>query len=119
MVSPIDRWSVHHNRRIGAMPKMSAESAAQVLDLASGVDRRGDLAGYVVSFVTVREDSDLAPLLRGLPDDMCQCPHWGYMFRGRQTVRYQDHEEVLEAGDAFYMPPGHAQPQVPGVSSLS
>jgi ribosomal protein L16 Arg81 hydroxylase len=24
------------------------------------------------------------------------------------VVRYNDHEEVLEAGDAFYMPPGHA-----------
>lgn len=23
-------------------------------------------------------------------------------------VRYADHEEVCEAGDAFYMPPGHA-----------
>ena len=23
-------------------------------------------------------------------------------------VRYDDHEEVIEAGDAFYMPPGHA-----------
>jgi hypothetical protein len=22
-------------------------------------------------------------------------------------VRYADHEEVCEAGDAFYMPPGH------------
>jgi hypothetical protein len=24
------------------------------------------------------------------------------------VVRYDDHEEVIEAGDAFYMPPGHA-----------
>jgi hypothetical protein len=23
------------------------------------------------------------------------------------TVRYGDHEETFEAGDAFYMPPGH------------
>ena len=23
------------------------------------------------------------------------------------SYRYGDHEEVIEAGDAFYMPPGH------------
>ena len=32
----------------------------------------------------------------------------GYVLKGRIIVRYHDHEEVLEAGDAFYMPPGHA-----------
>jgi quercetin dioxygenase-like cupin family protein len=29
------------------------------------------------------------------------------MIAGRLTVRYRDHEEVIEPGDAFYMPPGH------------
>jgi hypothetical protein len=51
---------------------------------------------------------DLAPLLKGLPDDLCQCPHWGYLFKGKIVVRYADHEESIEAGQAFYMPPGHA-----------
>jgi len=46
-------------------------------------------------------------LLKGLPGDSCQCPHWGYLFSGRITVTYADHEEVYEAGDAFYMTPGH------------
>src|SRR5205814_1940573 len=31
------------------------------------------------------------PLLKGLPDDSCQCPHWGYVFAGQLTVRYPDH----------------------------
>ena len=34
-------------------------------------------------------------------------PHWGYVFKGRITFRFADHEEVVEAGDAFYLPPGH------------
>src|SRR5438105_15000715 len=101
-------WYQIEQRGIGEMPKMSRESAAHVDDMGPSVDRHDDLAGYTVSFVTIRQDSDLAPLLKGLPDDMCQCPHWGYMFKGRQTVQYKDHEEVFEAGDAFYMPPGHA-----------
>ena len=47
-------------------------------------------------------------MLKGLPNDQCQCPHWGYVFKGRLTWSFGDHEEVYEAGDAFYVPPGHA-----------
>ena len=72
------------------------------------VDRSEDIDGYTVNFVSLREDMDLAPLLKGLPDDRCQCPHWGYVFKGKLTWRFADHEEVSEAGDAFYAPPGHA-----------
>ena len=55
----------------------------------------------------IRESHDLAPMLKGLPGGNCSCPHWGYVLKGRIIVRYDDHEEVFEAGDAFYMPPGH------------
>ncbi len=40
-------------------------------------------------------------------DDRCQCPHWGYVIKGKMTARYADRDEVFEAGDAFYTPPGH------------
>ena len=50
---------------------------------------------------------DTAPLFKGLPDDRCQCPHWGYVLKGRMRIRYPDREEVIEAGDAYYMEPGH------------
>ena len=30
------------------------------------------------------------------------------------TVRYGDRDEVIEAGDAFYMPPGHVPAAVAG-----
>jgi hypothetical protein len=56
---------------------------------------------------TIREDFDATPLMKGLPDDRCQCPHWGYVIKGGATFRYADREEVFEAGDAFYTPPGH------------
>jgi hypothetical protein len=90
------------------MPNVSKESAAQVEDRGPVVDRSEDIDGYTVNFVSLREDMDLAPLLKGLPDDRCQCPHWGYVFKGKLTWRFADHEEVSEAGDAFYAPPGHA-----------
>jgi hypothetical protein len=51
--------------------------------------------------------ADSAPVFKGLPDDRCQCPHWGYIVKGRMRVRYADREEILTTGDAYYLPPGH------------
>jgi mannose-6-phosphate isomerase-like protein (cupin superfamily) len=89
------------------MPKVSKESAAQVDDHGIVEDRHEDVDGYTLSFVEFRQDIDATPLLKGAPDDRCQCPHWGYVVKGRLTFRYADREEVFEAGDAFYTPPGH------------
>jgi len=90
-----------------AMPKVSRDSATQGGDFGPVVDRSDELEGYSVNFTTFREDIDATPLLKGLPDDRCQCPHWGYVVNGKMTFRYADREEVFEAGDAFYTPPGH------------
>ena len=90
------------------MAKVSRESASKIERHGPAEDRAAELDGYSVSFVTISEEIDLAPMLKGLPDDSCQCPHWGYVFKGRLTWRFADHEEVAEAGDAFYVPPGHA-----------
>jgi hypothetical protein len=50
---------------------------------------------------------DTAPLFKGLPDDRCQCPHWGYVLKGRLRISYADREEILSAGDVYYLAPGH------------
>jgi hypothetical protein len=89
------------------VPKVSKDSATQGGDYGPVLDRAEQLDGYTVNFVEFREDLDQAPLLKGLPDDRCQCPHWGYVFKGRLTFRFADREEVHEAGDAFYLPAGH------------
>ena len=89
------------------MPKVSKESATKGDDYGAVVDRAEDVEGYTVNFVSFREDIDATPLYKGLPDDRCQCPHWGYVLSGAVTFRYADREEVCEAGDAFYTPPGH------------
>jgi hypothetical protein len=51
--------------------------------------------------------TDLAALLKGLPDDQCPCPHWGYVITGRFVVWYSSHEETIAAGQAYYLQPGH------------
>jgi hypothetical protein len=89
------------------MPKVSRDAATGGGDHGAVVDRSEELAGYTVNFLTFREDLDQTPLLKGLPDDRCQCPHWGYVTKGRLTYRFVDHEEEFAAGDAFYLPPGH------------
>src|SRR4051794_22600738 len=90
------------------MPKVSKDTASRIEDPGPIRAAGEDFADYTVHFLTVREDMDASPLLRGLPDDRCSCPHFGYVIKGRITFRYPDHEEVVEAGDAFYCPPGHA-----------
>ena len=42
-----------------------------------------------------------------LPDGRCLCPHWGYVIKGRLRVKYASHEEVLCAGEVYYLAPGH------------
>ena len=89
------------------MPKVSRDSAEHVEDHGVVEDRHEDIDGYTVNFVSFRQDVDGTPLTKGLPGDRCHCPHWGYVLKGRVTYRFADHDEVVEAGDAFYLPPGH------------
>jgi Cupin domain len=89
------------------MPKVSKESATQGGDYGPVIDRNEELEGYRIGFTTFREDLDATPLLKGLQDDRCQCPHWGYVITGKLTFRFGDRDETYEAGDAFYAPPGH------------
>jgi hypothetical protein len=93
-------------KEVTTMPRVSRDDAA-VEDVGPLVDRSGELDGYTLNFLTFRENIDATPLLKGLPDDQCQCPHWGYVLKGRLTYRVVGGEEVFVAGDAFYLPPGH------------
>ena len=87
----------------------ASSSSAEVKDYGIAEDRSSELGGYTVNFVTIREDHDLGPILAALPTGRCECPHWGHMVAGRMTVNYASGDtDVLEAGDAFYMPPGHS-----------
>src|ERR1043166_2191086 len=94
------------DERTATMPKLSMDSGEGV-DYGPVVDRLMDTDGYAIQFITFKVAMDGTPMLKGLPDDRCQCPHWGYVLRGRVTFRFADHDEVFEAGDAFSLPPGH------------
>lgn len=50
---------------------------------------------------------DTSPMFKGLPGDRCQCPHWGFLIKGQMTIKYADYDEIISAGDVYYLPPGH------------
>jgi hypothetical protein len=85
----------------------SANDLPVTIDTDEAVVREVEWGDLHVGFETYRQEFDLAPLLKGLADDRCQCPHWGYVITGRMRVRYADYEEVIDAGSAYYLPPGH------------
>jgi hypothetical protein len=90
------------------MPKVSRETASETVVLEGLEVKLEHLdGGYSVCFESHTADVDLAELFRGLPDDRCQLPRWGYVIEGRVTFRFADREETYEAGDAYYVPPGH------------
>jgi hypothetical protein len=45
--------------------------------------------------------------LKGLEGDVCQCPHWGYLLKGRIRMLTPEGEEFYKAGQAYYWAPGH------------
>lgn len=71
----------------------------------------GDTAGYATisgEYFSLGSGTDIAPLLKGLENDLCQSPHWGYVLQGELTVTYADGKsEQINGGDLFYWPPGH------------
>ena len=89
------------------MPRTTKTEAPILVDEPPIEGRYVDLDGYTVAFETFRLDADPAPLFRGLPDDRCQCPHWGIVKSGSLTMRYADRNETFNAGDAYYAGPGH------------
>jgi len=90
------------------MPKVSKITASETVT-TDGLEVRLEHldGGYSVCFESHTADADLASLFRGLPDDRSQLPRWGYVLRGKVGFRFFDREETYEAGDAYYVPPGH------------
>jgi hypothetical protein len=67
-----------------------------------------EVGEMTVGFFTLPAGTDMRPLLKGLEGDLCQCPHWGYMLKGKLRMHTSDGSQDYTAGNAFYWAPGHA-----------
>jgi hypothetical protein len=71
----------------------------------------GDATGLgkiSVEYFSLSAGVDTTPLFMGLEDDLCQCPHWGYLLSGQLTTTdAKGLEESVKAKDLFYWPSGH------------
>jgi len=89
------------------MPKLNKNDAPETVEIEGYEGHLGELGEYTVAFETYTADVDLGEFFTGLPDDRCQCPHWGVVLKGRLRYRTADGEMTVEAGEAYYVPPGH------------
>ena len=59
------------------------QDAAVAIEGDGAEMRTKDLGQYTVAFARFAKGTDLGPSLVGLPHDLCPCPHWGYIIKGR------------------------------------
>lgn len=89
------------------MPKLNKSDAPESMEMDGYVGHFGKLADFTVGFETYTADADLADMFKGLPDDRCQCPHWGVVLKGKLKYTDEDGDTIIEAGEAYYVGPGH------------
>ena len=73
----------------------------------------GDASGFgslAAEYFSLGAGTDIAPLLKGLDDDACHAPHWGFVLAGELVITYTNGraEETCAGNDLFYWPPGHS-----------
>ncbi|MHB8689758.1 MAG: cupin domain-containing protein [Solirubrobacteraceae bacterium] len=90
--------------------RATTRAQAPIAIEGDGVEVRVQQLGGGISagFVSLPAGADLRPATKGLPDDLCPCPHWGYMIKGRVRMHTAGGHHDFVAGEAFYWAPGHA-----------
>ena len=87
------------------------------IDVPGAVARQaidfGDASQYgalAAEYFSLGAGTDIAPLLKGLDDDACHAPHWGFLVSGEVVITYTNDrpEETCVGDDLFYWPPGHS-----------
>jgi hypothetical protein len=65
----------------------TSHAAKDDLSVEKMGDYQGQMAelpdGYTANFESIPAGMGGPELFEGLPDDTCQSPHWGYVFKGK------------------------------------
>ena len=88
-------------------PKIDAPGA--VARQAINFGDASDYGSLAAEYFSLGAGTDIAPLLKGLDDDACHAPHWGFIISGEVVLDYTDgSQETYVGDDLFYWPPGHS-----------
>lgn len=91
------------------MPKVSKATASSHMQIPGVTESFGqEIDGWTVGLESYSIDADGAFLFKGAPGDQCQATHMGYVLKGTLVIRTAGGaEEVFEAGDVYFVRPGH------------
>jgi hypothetical protein len=95
--------------------RMAKDSVDVKMEIPGAVVRQemnfGDPSGFGMmsgEYFSLSAGVDTTPLFEGLEGNLCQCPHWGFVLRGRITMTdAKGRQETVNPNDLFYWPPGH------------
>ena len=90
------------------MPAYGWDDLPALLDEPTiGEGRAIEAGGMMVQRERWKAGADATEVFKGLPDDACQSPHWGYVLSGAMKVKVKGGVEDYRAGEAYYLAPGH------------
>ena len=92
---------------MGIGASLSKESAPRAESMPGFEGRYLEIDGYTLGFESFEQAADFTPFYRGLPNDLCQSHHWGYVIKGRMIMHRPEGDIVAEEGEAYYVGPGH------------
>jgi hypothetical protein len=95
--------------------RIAKKDVRAMMDIPGAVARLqggfGDVTGYSgisCEYFSLSAGVDTTPLFKGLENDLCQCPHWGFVLQGQiTTTDARGQRETVRTHDLFYWPPGH------------
>lgn len=80
--------------------------------------RRKDFGGLAICLIRLQAGVRTNTVFAGLPDDRCQCAHWGHIISGTIRVHGADGVRNYDAGESYYWSPGHNLEAVTDVEYL-
>ncbi|MGE5123383.1 MAG: hypothetical protein ACM3H7_02625 [Acidobacteriaceae bacterium] len=85
----------------------SIQDLPVAMDIPQGTLRQVSWGQMTIEVGQIRQDFVPQLALKEIPSNHCQCPHWGFVLKGRMRLKYPDHEESFQAGDVYYAMPNH------------
>ena len=84
------------------------EIPGAVVRQRTGFGEAGSMGTISGEYFSLASGVDTTPLFVGLDGGVCDCPHWGFVVRGKITTTSAKGEtETVTKDDLFYWPPGH------------